>query len=378
MAKIDLTEAQKAQIDGQNSAVDAWPSDLAARQNLIRGYLAAREAERIELKRLQDEAKKKSDVAGKLDNLTKVYGWERKAIDTIVALKKITDPEKLARTARQIYEGMKDEGMLIPELFDPDRMGLHEGKADEATDKPVFDNTPKGSQTAGLGGASKPKTDTAPAPKPTPAVDLRIVEAELHLNNYLAANPYKQGAKKTEHKRLLAAVEDARALAASDPGGDKRNEGSVPADLTTPADTGATTAEGKDPVPPPELPEVNPNPPNDAELPELPAAGNGEVSKEIAAGTAASTAHVEAQIEGTLPVKPKRMTAAAKKKAAEAEANAAKEAAAQAGGDTPVEGPDGPEDDEPAEEAPFAALPPATRRKPAPIGGTASASTRLG
>lgn len=374
MAKIDLTEAQKAQIDGQNSAVDAWPSDLAARQNLIRQYLAAREAERIELKRLQDEAKKKSNVAGQLDNLTKVYGWERKAIDTIVALKKITDPEKLARTARQIYEGMKDEGMLIPELFDDNRMGLHEGKADEATDKPVFDNTPRGSQTKGLGGAAQPKTDTAPVPKPTPPVDLRIVEAELHLNNYLAANPYKSGAKKTEHKRLLAAVESARALAASDPGGDKRNEGSVPADLTTPAGTGATTAEGKDPVPPPELPEVNPNPPTDAELPERPAAEGDQVSKEIAAGTADSTAHVAAQIEGTLPVKPKRISAA--KKAA-AEAKAAEEAKAQAGGDTPVEGPDGPEDDDPSE-APFAPLPPSTRSKPTPIGGTASASTRLG
>ncbi len=360
-----LTPSQKAQIEGQNLATASWPQELDARQHLIRVYLEAKEKEAHDAKKAAEEARKKVGADVHLTRLTKDYGWEKLAIDTIGKLKKVTDPEKLGRICRQIFETMKDEGMLVPELFDAGVLGMTAGKASEANDKPVFDNTPKGSQTKGIGGAAAEKPAKATT-KPTPPVDLRVAAATLELNTFVSENPgVLKGAKKKKHADLTAAVEAAQALALSDPEGGKAPALDTPPSLEVPPETSGTTTG---------LPEVNPDAPTDAELPELPAAGTGEVGKVMAEGVAESAAHIAGQVAGEeVKVKAKRPSGAARKKAAadaknaeEAEAKRAMEAARAR---DEVAGPDGPDDEDPFPPAP--ALPPR-------IGGTTPASTRLG
>jgi hypothetical protein len=352
MADIVINEAHKARVEGQNVALTEWPSELADRQKLIGAFFKLQEQEKDAIKKAQAEAKKKIGASDALGKLMKDYGYEKKAIKVIEDLKKITDPMVQARIGRQILEMMKDEGILIPELFDIGATGMNAG---QGADKPVFDNTPKGSQTKGLGKAASKATETPPAPQPTPGIDLRVAEAELNLNNYIAAQGGpKPGAKKAEHKRLLQAVEDAKALALSDPGGDKR-----------PATTEGTTPAADNPG---ALPDVNPNAPTDADLPELPKT-DGPVAPEIKAGVDQSAAHIASQVEGAAevvpPTKPKRSSKA--KGEAKAPEVKAETKAALAGPLAP------PEED--SEEDPFAPLP----KVPTPqIGGNKPSTIQLG
>lgn len=360
---VELTESQKAQIEGQNLAIASWPPELADRQKLIRVYLEAKERETAEAKKAAEDAKKKVGADEHLKRMTKDYGYEKVAIDIIGKLKKITDPEKLGRVSRQVFETMKDEGMLVPDLFDAGVLGMTEGRAADSSDKPVFDNTPKGSQTKGLGGAAAKPGPTPAGVKPTAPVDLRVAAATLELTNFQAANPGAlKGKKKAELTRLQDAVKEAEALAVSDPEG-----GKAPAVENPPSLDVAQNGAG--------LPEVNPDAPTDADLPELPAADGAQVSQEIAQGSAASDAHLAGQVAAAteVKVKPKRQSSKQKAAAEAAALQAQADASAQeyAASQEPA-GPNGPDDED---EDPFAKAP---SMVPPPIGGRAPASTRLG
>lgn len=359
MATHQITETQKAIVTGQNTAMEQWPTELSERQNLIGAFIRLQREQDEAISKAKTAAKDKVGADGALKKLVKDYAYESEALKVIRTLDKMTDPQKRSRVCRQVYEIMKDQGYLIPELFDLGAVGNIQAGADDPS---VFDKTGTGKAQGGKKSAPKPVEQPAAQAQTGTGPGLDLGEAQAALETYLANNPRKPGAKPKALKELEAAVELAKLSAGPAPIPD------VPTP-NTPAEAAANAATIAAAIAGPDAPDDDDEGPT---FPELPAA-DGPLAPQLAAGVAESEAHIKNQIKAgenaaaakATPAadKPKRLSKALKEAKAKADAEAAAKAAPA--------GPDAPDEDEGPQ---FSELPPAP---PAAIGGKTPSTIRF-